>query len=159
MSTNHRTGNWRRGAAGYSLAELLAVLALIAIVLAIGIPLVNEQVRIAEVRSAADQLGVHLRAARMIAISHHKDITVTINADPTNTYAYEGTNGATRTITMPGRVRIASGSSASIVFHSDGSVGASRTVVVESDVSGATERWTLSVNTIGFLSTTRTRIG
>ena len=48
MSTNHRTGNWRRGAAGYSLAELLAVLALIAIVLAIGIPLVNEQVRIAD---------------------------------------------------------------------------------------------------------------
>lgn len=159
MRTNQTTAIRAQAAAGFSLAEMLAVLGIVAIVLAMGIPLVNQQLRIAEVRGAADEMGVHLRAARMIAISHHKDITVTINADPANTYSYEGTNGATRTIAMPGRVRIASGSAASIVFHSDGSVGASRTVIVESDVSSATERWTLTINTIGFLSTTRTRVG
>ena len=113
-----------RAQAGFSLAELLVVLAIIGAIVAMGIPMVNEQLRIAEVRAITDEIAVHLRAARMIAVSKHKDIVVTVNADPTNTVSYEGTNGDTRTITMPGRVKILSGSSASITFHSDGSSGA-----------------------------------
>jgi len=143
---------------GFSLAELLVVLALIGIITAMGIPFVNEQLRIAEVRSAADELGVHLRAARMIAVSHHKDIVVTVSADPANTVSYEGTEGETRTITMPGRVKIKSGSTATITFHSDGSSGASSTVTAESAVSNATERWTLTVSTVGLVSVAHVRI-
>jgi len=143
---------------GFSLAELLVVLALIGIITAMGIPFVNEQLRIAEVRSAADELGVHLRAARMIAVSHHKDIVVTVSADPANTVSYEGTEGDTRTITMPGRVKIKSGSTATITFHSDGSSGASSTVTAESAVSNATERWTLTVSTVGLVSVAHVRI-
>jgi prepilin-type N-terminal cleavage/methylation domain-containing protein len=144
--------------AGFSLAEMLAVLALVGIVIAIGIPLVNEQLRIAEARSAADDMAVHLRAARMIAVSHHKDIVVTVNAAPTNTFSYEGTNGETREIAMPARVQIKSGSAASITFHSDGSSGSSSTVTLESTVSSATERWTLTVNTLGLVSTAHVRV-
>ena len=143
---------------GFSLAEMLVVLALIGIITAMGIPFVNEQLRIAEVRSAADELGVHLRAARMIAVSHHKDIVVTVSADPANTVSYEGTEGETRTITMPGRVKIKSGSTATITFHSDGSSGASSTVTAESAVSNATERWTLTVSTVGLVSVAHVRI-
>jgi prepilin-type N-terminal cleavage/methylation domain-containing protein len=143
---------------GFSLAELLVVLALIGIITAMGIPLVSEQLRIAEARTAADELGVHLRAARMIAVSHHKDIVVTVSADPVNTLSYEGTNGETREIKMPGRVKIKAGSTATITFHSDGSSGASSTVTAESVVSNATERWTLTVSTVGLVSVAHVRI-
>jgi prepilin-type N-terminal cleavage/methylation domain-containing protein len=156
---NHRQTTRRTlRQAGFSLAEMLAVLALIGITVAIGIPLVNEQLRIAEVRSAADDMAVHLRAARMIAVSHHKDIVVTVTADPTNTFSYEGTNGETRTIAMPGRVKIKTGSTASITFHSNGSSGASSTVTIESAVVNATERWTLSVNTLGLVAVAHVRV-
>src|SRR5258705_11847839 len=73
---------------GFSLPELLAVMAMIAIALAIGIPIVNEQVRIAEVRAAADDLALHLRAARMISVTKHKPITFKINVDPDNEFEY-----------------------------------------------------------------------
>jgi len=147
-----------RAEAGFSLPELLVVLAIIGAVIAMGIPLVNEQLRIAEVRAVADEMAVHLRAARMIAVSHHKDIVVTVSADPGNSLSYEGTNGETRTITMPGRVKIKSGSAVSITFHSDGSSGASSIVTAESAVSNATERWTLTVNTVGMVSVAHVRI-
>jgi len=143
---------------GFSLPELLVVLALIGIIAAMGVPFVNEQIRIAEVRSAADELGVHLRAARMIAVSHRKDIVVTVTADPGNTMSYEGTEGITRTITMPARVKIKSGSTATITFRSDGSSLASSTVTAESAVSDKTERWTLTVSTVGLVSVAHVRI-
>ena len=159
MENRPKRGSAKKHAeAGFTIAELLVVLALVGIVVAIGIPLVNEQVRIAEVRSAADQLAVHLRAARMIAVSHHKDIVVTVSADPINELSYEGTNGETKTITMPGRVKITTGSTATITFHSDGSCGASSTVTTESAVSNATERWTLTVNTVGLISVAHVRV-
>lgn len=147
-----------RAQAGFSIVELLAVLAIIGAIVAMGIPLVNEQLRVAEVRAITDEIAVHLRAARMIAVSKHKDIVVTINADPTNTVSYEGTNGDTRTITMPGRVKIKSGSSTSITFHSDGSSGATSTLTTESSVSSATDRWTLTVNTVGLITVSHVRI-
>ena len=144
--------------AGFSLVEILVVLALIGVVIAIGIPLVNEQVRISEARSAADQMAGHLRAARMIAVSHHKDIVVTVRVDPDNDYSYEGTYGDTKLIKMPARVKIKTGSAASITFRSDGSALASSTVTTESLVSSATERWTLSVTTVGFVSVAHVRV-
>ena len=157
--TNARHDNpKRRREAGFSLPEMLAVLALIGITVAIGIPLVNQQLKTAEVRGAADLMGVHMRAARMIAVSHHKNIAFTVNATPTNTYEYEGTDGVTRTIAMPGKVEIATGSTATITFRSDGSTLATGSVVIESAVPNAIERWTLSVNLMGLVSITHVRV-
>jgi prepilin-type N-terminal cleavage/methylation domain-containing protein len=147
-----------RAQRGFSLPELLVVLAIIGAIVAISIPLVNEQIRIAELRSVADEMAVHLRAARMIAVSHHKDIVVTVSVDPTNTISYEDTYGQTRTITMPGKVKIKAGSAASITFHSDGSSGTSSTVTTEAAVSTAIERWILNVNTVGMVSVSHVRV-
>ena len=147
-----------RAESGFSLPELLVVLAIIGAFVVMAIPLVNEQIRIAELRSVSDELAVHLRSARMIAVTNHKDIVVTVSVDPTNEISYLDSNGQTRTIKMPGRVKIKTGSTVSITFHSDGSSGASSTLTTESAVSKATERWILSVNTVGMVSVTHERV-
>ena len=146
-----------RREAGFSLPEMLAVLALIGISIAIAIPLINEQVRIAEIRGCADQAGLDMRAARMIAVSKRKTIVMTINADPVNSYSYERTDGSTRTITMPSRVKITSGSSATVTFKSDGSTAAAGTVIFQSQVSTQTEQWTMTVNTLGLTDLAHSR--
>ena len=143
---------------GFSLSELLAVMALIAIAIGIGIPIVNEQVRIAEVRAAADDLALHLRAARMISVTKHKTITFTANVDPTNTFSYEGNDGRFRTIAMPDRIRIATASDHSVNFKKNGSVDVACSIIIESDVSGARERWTASVSTMGMTTLVHERV-
>jgi prepilin-type N-terminal cleavage/methylation domain-containing protein len=147
---------------GFSLVEMLIVLAFIAITVGIGIPLVNEQVRIAEVRSAVDELAVHLRAARMMAVTQRTDVRVTVSVDPTNKISYvrwpTPTGILPRVMTMPGRVKIVSGSTALITFKSDGSTGAASTVTTESTVSKNTERWTLNVNIMGMVSVAHARV-
>jgi general secretion pathway protein H len=148
----------RKRQAGFSMAEMLVVITLIGIAVAIGVPLVNEQVRMAEVRAAADDLALHLRAARMIAVTKHKTIIFTVNADPTNTFRYEGNDGLQKVISMPGRVRIATGSDNSISFFQNGSVDATSAIVIESNVSNQLERWTATVNTVGLTKLARQRI-
>jgi prepilin-type N-terminal cleavage/methylation domain-containing protein len=144
---------------GFSLPELLVVLAIIGAIVAMSIPLVNEQIRIAELRAVSDQMAVHLRAARMLAVTKHDTVDVTIAVDPTNTLSYPDSNGQTRTIKMPGKVKIKSGSATLITFKSDGSItGASSTITTESAVSTAIERWILTVSTVGMVSVSHVRI-
>jgi prepilin-type N-terminal cleavage/methylation domain-containing protein len=147
-----------RAERGFSLPELLVVLAIIGAFVVMAIPLVNEQIRIAELRSVADELAVHLRSARMLAVTTHQNVVVTISVDPTNEFSYLDSNGQTRLIKMPGAVKIKAGSTASITFHSDGSSGAASTVTTESAVSTATERWILTVNTVGMVSVSHVRV-
>ncbi|HEX4824901.1 MAG TPA: GspH/FimT family protein [Candidatus Polarisedimenticolaceae bacterium] len=158
-----------RRQAGFSLVELLAVLALAGIVLAIGIPIVNEQVRIADIRSAADQMAVHMRAARMMAVTQHRvpGLDFNISVDPTNTYSYCAADPALtgnvcpsaqlRSIKMPGTAKIVSGSATTITFKSDGSASATGTITIQSLVSASTETWTLTVNTLGLVTVAHTR--
>jgi general secretion pathway protein H len=143
---------------GFSLPELLVVLAIIGAIVAISIPLVNERVRIAELRAVSDELAVHLRAARMLAVTKHQDVAVTISVDPTNEISYPDSNGQPRIVKMPGRVKIKTGSTGTITFKSDGSSTAAGTVTTESAVSTAIERWILTVNTVGMVSISHVRI-
>jgi len=157
----------RKRQAGFSMAEMLIVVAFIGITVAIGIPLVNEQVRIAEVRSSADDLALHLRAARMIAVAKHKTIVFTVNADPTNTFNYRasdnapiftGDNPTMRQFSMPNRVKIATGSDGTINFLPNGAVDFSSSIILESQVSNKLERWTATVNTVGLTTLAHVRI-
>lgn len=122
--------------------------ALIAITMAIGVPIVNEQIRIAEVRAVADDLVLHLRAARVLSVTRHETIEFKIYADPNNYFEYDGNRGI-RKYWMPSRVRIATGSDPLIDFRENGSVAAPSTVIIEADVSGSRERWTATVSTMG----------
>jgi hypothetical protein len=59
---------------------------------------------------------------------------------------------------MPGRVRIAPASDRSIKFKRNGSVDAASMIILESDVSGARERWTASVNSVGLTTLAHARV-
>ena len=158
LSERETRDDARGGEKGFSLSELLAVVALIGIAIAIGIPIINEQVRIAEVRAVADDLALHLRAARAIAVTKHMTIPFTVDVDPINEFHYNGNDGAKKEIKMPGRVRIAPASSRLINFKRNGSVDVASSIIVESDVSGARERWTATVSTAGLTRLSHERV-
>lgn len=143
------TRNGRRSR-GYSLAELLIVLAIIGVTVAVAVPLVADNMRSAKVRGAADQLAMDMRAARMIAVSKRTTVPLTINADPTNTYSYTDAKGVVRQITLPTGVRIASASPSTVSFLRDGSLSSASTAVLEVSLGSSTvERWTVTTNTMG----------
>ena len=137
---------------------LLAVLALLGIAIAIGIPIVNEQVRIAEVRAAADDLALHLRAARMISVTQHRRVEFKVFVDPENDFEYERTKDNWKRYSTPNRVRIAPESDRSILFKQNGSVDVASSVILESEVSGARERWTATVNKMGMATLVHERL-
>ncbi len=137
----------RQEARGYSIAELLVVLAIIGIAVAVGIPLANEQVRAAKARSAADQLSMDIKAARMIAVSTRSaGLDMVVMPQPDNYYEYPDNKGNTRHIDMPKGVRITS-SDSPITFRLNGSLDAAATTIIEIDLTvGVIERWTVSTH-------------
>ena len=147
-----------RGSRGVSLSELLVVMAIIGIAVAIGIPLAAQQMRMAKIRGAADQLAMDIKAARMIAVTTRADVDMTINAQPSNSYEYTDNQGKLRRIEMPEGVRITS-STSPLTFHLNGSLDTAATTVLEIDLSGSlTERWTISTTILGVSKTDYERI-
>ena len=144
---------------GFTIAELLAVLAIGGIILAVGIPLVAEKLREAEIRGAADQFTMSLRAARMIAVSKHATVDVDVAIDPDNFYEYTDAFGNLRHIDMPNSVQIVS-STDPISFQSNGSVAAAAVTVIEASLSGGViDRWTVTTPLLGVATITHERIG
>lgn len=153
-----RSESGASGSRGVSMSELLVVLAILGIAVAIGIPLVNQQIRMAKIRGAADQLAMDIKAARMIAVSTRSDVDLTINAQPSNFYEYTDNQGKTRRIEMPEGVRITSTTSP-MTFHLNGSLNSPATTVLEIDLgSNLTERWTISTTILGVSKTEFERI-
>jgi prepilin-type N-terminal cleavage/methylation domain-containing protein len=144
----------RRGQSGFTAVELLVVVAIIGIIVAVAVPLIAENVRQAKIRAAGDQFSMSLKAARMIAVSTHADVAVTVTTDPTNTYSYTDNKGAFREFAMPDGVIIAS-SDNPITFSPNGSLtgGAVLSTVLETDMtSGVIERWTVTTSLMGVSS-------
>jgi prepilin-type N-terminal cleavage/methylation domain-containing protein len=158
MAAHNRTRPRFRDARGFSLSELLTVVAIAGLVVAVSVPLVAQNVRQAKIRGAADQFTMSLRAARMIAVSKRATVGVTVADDPVNSYSFPDTRGTTRTVAMPDGVRIVS-SDSPIAFTPNGSLSASTTTVLEADLTdGAMERWTVTTSVLGTPSVSRERI-
>jgi prepilin-type N-terminal cleavage/methylation domain-containing protein len=148
---------------GFTLTEVLVVLAIIGLAVAISVPLIAESVHQARIRTAADQLSVDLRAARMIAVAKRASpfLDVSVEPDPINRYSFFNGRGELRTVDLPVGVRIISPSTAyTIRFLRDGSVtgGGNTTVMRVQLTAGAEEEWRVETNAMGVTRTTRTRV-
>ena len=65
-----------KGQHGFTLMEMMAVIAIIGIILAIALPAYSSWRERAAVRSAADALMAHLKQARHLAIAENRSVTL-----------------------------------------------------------------------------------
>lgn len=150
-----RAGTSRRG---FSLPELLVVLAVLGLAVVVAVPLVANQVRLVQVRSAADQLAANLRAARTIAVSIRRPVDVRVDVDPDNRYTFPDARGRTRIVRLPEGIRISS-STSPISFRPDGSLPGGAVTVLETVArDGMWERWVVRTGLLGVPRTTHERL-
>jgi prepilin-type N-terminal cleavage/methylation domain-containing protein len=144
---------------GFSLSELLTVIALMALLILFGGPALADGFRAYKVRSAADILATDMRAMRYSAVGQRSARTMTINnqgSTPANQYTYVNARGETITRQVESGVNIESSSATTINFNINGSTGSvsSQTVVVSMGINGTRgDRYTLSVSPSGTIST------
>ena len=132
------------------------MVSIIALGVAVSVPLIAESVRTARIRAAAEQFVYSLRAARMIAVSKRAPLTMTVVAHPGNFYSYEDAYSRTRRTDLPDGARISSTTSATVEFQPNGSIAeVGHTAIFESGVVRpggvfeVSERWTVTTNVIG----------
>jgi hypothetical protein len=138
------------------LPELLVVIAVLALVIMASVPLVANRVQRFRARSAAGQLVVVLRAARMIAVTRTSMVSVTVMPDPLNTYEYADAEGRPRQVQLPSGVRIAPESTGTITFRPDGTLDLPATTIIETLYGdGIVERWTVETTVTGITRITQ----
>lgn len=153
------------GRRGFSLPELLVVLAILGLAVMVAVPLVSHQLRSATIRAAAGQFAADLKAIRMIAVSHRRTVnvpwvTVTVALHPDNYYSYTDVRGQLHRIDMPGGIRIVSSTpNLTIQFEPNGSVRGGNTTIFEAGFStDLLERWTVTTSELGVPRTDYVRI-
>jgi len=134
------------GNGGFTLTELMVVITLIAILLAVATPAMVSYLRQKGVREAADQLGMDLQRAKMLAVSRSTDCTIQIDTGA-NQYRIVSPDGTVETIELAqfrGGVTFATvggvASSPTITFNSRGLCNPSGTVFLTSAASAITFR-------------------
>ncbi len=149
---------------GFSLPELLVVLAIVGLSVAVAVPLVSHELHMVRMRTAADQFASDLRAARMIAVSTRgrvgdrgEPVSVQVFVEPENFYTYPDARGQPRRVEMPQGVHIVS-SPSSIVFGMNGSIAAEAVTIFEAGTSDGTDRWTVTTSRLGIPRTTREHV-
>jgi len=154
-----RSGRTDRSDRGFSLPELLTVLALMGLFIIFGGPAMSEGYRAYKVRAAADNLTTDIRALRYNAVTNHGSRTMTINnqtnATVPNTYSFVNSAGNTVTITMDAGINIETGSATTLTMNSNGSTGSAGNATVS--VSGMindsrNDRYTITITPTGTVS-------
>lgn len=157
---NAKKEAWRSGREeGFSLPELLTVIALMALLILFGGPALADGFRAYKVRSAADILATDMRAMRYSAVGQRTPRTMTLNTQgstPANQYTYTNARGETITRQVESGVNIESSSATTINFNINGSTGStsSQTVLVSMGINDTRgDRYTISVSPSGTIST------
>jgi type IV fimbrial biogenesis protein FimT len=147
---------------GYSLTEVLLVLAVLAIVLAVSIPAMTQFMRSYTARVGADEFVSHMRLARHLAIARHTPVDFTVNADSYSLPDWAAGNLATapaRTFDLPGTVSVVSGTG-TVTFRPDGTVSAGAgnirlEIAINGDLTG---RYDIDVSSAGKVSATYSKV-
>jgi len=141
-----------------TLPEILVVLSIVALAVAIAVPVVGDAIRSARIRVAADHLVVTFKAARMIAVSGQAPLDLVIYSDTENAYEYTDATGRLRRYEFPPGVRIVTPTT-TVTFRANGSVGSNLTTRLEVDMDrGGKEVWTIETNLLGIARVTRSRV-
>lgn len=153
----HGTG---RRADGYSLSELLTVIALLGLFTLFGGPAMADAFRAYKVRSAADIVATDVRGMRYSAVGQRTPRTMTINSQGAgsnpNTYTFVNAMGETIQRRVEHGVNIDDASADSLSFGTTGATGSSATqiIIVRMDINSSRgDRYTISVSPSGTVST------
>ena len=148
-----RTG--RTAEAGFSIVEMLVVLAIMAIFITFAGPAFTESYRAYKVRSATQELSVAIRAVRQVAVSTRTPSNLLVNTTA-GTYSWTDAKGKTRTWDLPVGVAFVSANPSTITFVTNGTVSTgSASIVLQGTVNGSrADRWTLNLNTVGQVTST-----
>jgi prepilin-type N-terminal cleavage/methylation domain-containing protein len=149
---SHRNG-------GFSLPELLAVIAIMGLFILFGGPAMADAYKAYKVRSAADTLVTDIRALRYNAVAQRATQTLTINTQSNvsapNQYTFVNMKGVTVLRREEVGVKIDDTSSTTISFNNTGATGSTGnlTVIMSLDVnSDRGDRYTLTVTPSGTVS-------
>lgn len=159
MTTRHG-GTTREGQRGFSISELLTVMALMSLMILFAGPAMADAYRSYKVRAAADNLATDIRALRYAAVALRQAQTMTINnqghSTAPNTYTFTNYKGDPVTRRISDGPNIESTSAATVSFNTMGSTGqtSSLTLVVSMTINGDRgDRYTISVTPTGTVST------
>jgi type IV fimbrial biogenesis protein FimT len=81
-----RVANFRSAASGFTLMELIIGIAIVAVIVSAAMPTMLDWMRQRGVRDAADQLAMDLQRAKLLAIKHNTNCTITINSPGPDQY-------------------------------------------------------------------------
>ena len=156
MSGERQTTGRDAGNRGYSLPELLIVIALIGLFVLFGGPSINEAYKAYKIRSAANDLVTDLRALRYNAVSNRAQRSITISnqgAASPNQYTYTNYKGTAMTVRLE-YANIETTSAASITFNINGSTGAgTQNVAISGAINDSrNDRYTITVTPTGTIS-------
>ena len=155
--TRQSTGREQRNG-GFSLPELLTVIAIMGLFILFGGPAMADAYRAYKVRSAADMLVTDIRALRYNAVAQRATQTLTINTQGNSTapnqYSFVNIKGVTVVRQEEVGVNIDDTSSTTITFNNTGSTGTGNlTVIMSLTVNGDRgDRYTLTVTPTGTVS-------
>ena len=154
-----RAAQGSRGQRGYSLPELLIVIALMGLFILFAGPAMAEAYKAYKVRAVANGLATDIRAQRYTAVSNRTPRILTANnqahATAPNQYSYTNSKGDAITIRMDG-VNVETTSDASITFNINGSTGSAGNTTFRVSAmidSSRNDRYTITVTPTGTVST------
>jgi prepilin-type N-terminal cleavage/methylation domain-containing protein len=147
---------------GYSLTEVLLVLAVLGIALAVTLPAMSQFMRSYSAKVSADEFVAHLRLARHLSIARHTPVSFTVNANSYSLPDWASADLATapqRSYNLAGTVAVVSGTG-TVTFQPNGTVSAgSGTIRLEIDLDGQwTGRYDVQVSAAGKVSATYTKV-
>ena len=139
---------------GFTISEILVVVAIIAVILLFTLPSLGERYRGYKVRTATNELIADLRVARHTAITQRTTVDFTVNDQgdtPPNQYSYVRANGDLRTVAVIPPVAITSAPASALEFEQNGGLdGAAGIIILETQVSGTRiDRYTVTVSPAG----------
>lgn len=144
---------------GYSLSELLVVIALMGLFILFGGPAMADAYRAYKVRATANVLATDMRALRYVAVTTRAPRTMTLNTvghlTAPNQYTFVNAKGESVTRRVESGVNIDAASATSITFGITGGTGsASQTVLVSMNINALRgDRYTVAVSPTGTVTT------